>query len=345
MFLKALATLSLLLCLSLISCKEKPQIVIEEGKTEVLRIYVYESFISSGLSSRVIPDFEKLYDCSVELIALPASESMLQRLLSERSRPQVDMAIGLKNTQVFRAIEGDIFQVFEPPNIANIRDRSLIVDRRNFLIPFAYSYVAFVYDTEVVRYPPRTLAALQSSDWKDKIILVDPSISLSTHALLLWILYFFGERGFETYFRSINSSILSVYTDPEDALISLLVGEAPILLSNSTFQAYLHDVEHRYQYSSFILQEGTIKDIELSGIIKGSQNWYLARKFMEYMLSTNFQKHIPDTMWMYPIVSGIDLPESFDICPVPGDDLTNFIFERRDYFHNRWIEQWRGIIR
>lgn len=82
--------------------------------------------------------------------------------------------------------------------------------------------------------------------------------------------------------------------------------------------------------------------IELAAKLKTSKNPKLADKFMNFILSKNFQEQIPKGNWMYPVID-IDLPKEFVNLPKPKISLE---FDENTVFKNRkiWINNWQNSI-
>ena len=53
------------------------------------------------------------------------------------------------------------------------------------------------------------------------------------------------------------------------------------------------------------------RQIEFVGILKGTQNRALAEKFVDFMLSQQFQEDMPLHMFVYPVNPNAALPEAF----------------------------------
>ena len=318
---------------------------LEAEKTDILRIYSYNSF-ARGIGPIVIAEFEKKYGVTVELIGISGGASLLNRLILERANPQVDLAIGILNTQLNRALAANVFQAYEPENLRNIKDQSLIIDPRFRLIPFDYSYYAFVYDTRYIQNPPQSFGAMQDSEWRDKIILINPRTSSTGYGLLIWTLAAFTDRGFDALWTNLRANVLTIPGSWSQAYQAFQIGEAPIVLSYVTSPAFHIHTEGTHRYQSFIPEEGGFREIEFAGILQGAENLHLARRFIEFMLSYEFQRHIPTTQWMFPVIEGVTLPESFSYIETPEIDLSPRAHEprNRNYFDEAWIDRWLNIM-
>jgi thiamine transport system substrate-binding protein len=62
--------------------------------------------------------------------------------------------------------------------------------------------------------------------------------------------------------------------------------------------------------------------IEVAGILEGSDQPELAREFLAFMLTEAFQGVIPTTNWMYPAALPAEaLPDGFDTLITPTEAL------------------------
>ena len=323
------------------SCKKEDIIhTSNDLRTDVLIIQSTDSFINSGLASIVIEEFERQYECTIYLVNQKNGDELLNQLIANRENPVADIAMGILSTQFYRALQSNLFMQNDSELVRPVNDSVLLVDSRNRLIPYNYTYYGFVYDSEIIPTPPKTLGEMQSSIWNNRIITIDPSVSPSSRGKLLWSLGIFGERCFEQFWRTQRASIINMASNFDEAYTAFLAGEAPVIFSHVTTPFIYQEIEGLSRYKSFIPSEGTLKEIEFAGIISGSQNLYLARRFLEFMLSENFQSHVPTTLWRFPVINDIDLPLSFTELEIPENDLSKRIFERPNFYNTSWIDLW-----
>ena len=57
-------------------------------------------------------------------------------------------------------------------------------------------------------------------------------------------------------------------------------------------------------------------------ILKGAKHRSLAEKFIDFILTKDFQGEIPLTNWMFPVDPKVVLPKSFDYAPRPEKILS-----------------------
>ncbi len=307
----------------------------------VLTIYAYDSFVSWGLGKEAIPEFERQNNCKVEMVTAGDAGAILNRLILEKDQPVADVAIGIDNTFMFKAIEKGVFEPYKPDNIKTI-DNDLIFDPDFYLTPYDYGYFAFVYDSEKIKTPPASFQDLISDKNKEKVILIDPRTSSPGKGLFLWIMTLYGTDGFEKFWQALKTKTLTTPASWDEAYNAFIAGEANIVLSYATSPAFHYESDKTTRYKAFIPKEGGFRQIEGAGIVKNCGNPVLAKKFIEYMLTADFQKHIPTTQWMYPVLKTVKLPEGFKYCPVPQKDLTKEL--KSEYLKDEWIDKWLNIM-
>jgi thiamine transport system substrate-binding protein len=101
-----------------------------------------------------------------------------------------------------------------------------------------------------------------------------------------------------------------------------LDGEADMVLSYTTSPAYHLIAEEDPSKAAAPFAEGHYMQIEVAGILEGSDQPELARAFLEFMLTEAFQSVIPTTNWMYPAALPAEaLPEGFDTLITPDRAL------------------------
>ncbi|MBP7563318.1 MAG: thiamine ABC transporter substrate-binding protein [Candidatus Cloacimonetes bacterium] len=336
-FLMILIALSLLLS----ACSKAKTATDKPVQDSVLTIYAYDSFVSWGLGKEAIPEFERQNNCKVEMVTAGDAGAILNRLILEKDHPVADIAIGIDNTFMYKAKEKGIFESYKPANISMI-DSDLIFDPDFYLTPYDYGYFAFVYDSEKIKTPPASFEDLISNKNKEKIILIDPRTSSPGKGLFLWVMALYGTDGFEKFWQGIKTKTLTTPASWDEAYNAFIAGEANMVLSYATSPAFHYESDKTTRYKAFIPKEGGFRQIEGAGIVKNCGNPELAKKFIEYMLTEDFQKHIPTTQWMYPVLKSVQLPEGFKYCPMPQKDLTKELKE--EHLKEEWIDKWLNIM-
>jgi len=309
---------------------------------EELVIYVYDSFISWGLAEATMYKFEEANNCKITLIAAGDSGQVLNRVILEKDNPQADIVVGIDNNYLAKALKYEILEPYRSKNI-DVVPEDLILDPSLHLTPFEYGFIAFVYDSEKIPDPPKSLKELTDPKWKEKIILEDPRTSSPGMAFLLWTIAAFGKDNYLDYWEQLKPSILTITKGWDTAYGMFTSGEAPIVLSYATSPAYHVEAEQSTRYLAAPMEEGFYRQIEGMGIIKDAKHRALAEKFIDFMLTPEFQKEIPLTQWVFPINPNIQLPKSFDYAAKSEKFLT-LAPELIDQNYDTWLKAWTELM-
>jgi thiamine transport system substrate-binding protein len=306
-----------------------------------LVIYAYDSFVAEwGPAPRVIPKFEDKHGVKVKVVSVGDAGQVLNRAILEKDNPQADIVLGIDNNMLSRALEEEVLQPYRSPNLDAV-PAQLIFDSTHSVTPFDYGYFAFVYDSGALKDPPKSLEELTAPRFRKRVIVEDPRTSSPGLGFLLWTIAVYGEDYLE-YWKRLEPNLLTI-TDGWDTAYGMFTsGEAPMVLSYTTSPAYHVEYEQTDRYQALLFEEGNYLQIEGMGIVKGAPHPALARKFIDFILTGDFQEEIPLTNWMYPVDPDVATPDSFRFAPKPQRALqlpAAEIRENRDRWINAWVKQ------
>ncbi|UIJ72372.1 thiamine ABC transporter substrate binding subunit [Aurantimonas sp. HBX-1] len=279
-----------------------------QAEKPVLTVYTYESFTPEwGPGPKIETAFEAVCGCDLQFVGLDDGVAILNRLKLEGASSDADIALGLtsdlipeaKATGLFAESGVDLSALSVPTGFAD-----------PVFVPFDYSYLAFVYDTETITDPPASLDELVNGDPEQKIVIEDARTSTPGLGLLLWMKSVYGDAAKEKW-ALLSKRILTVTPGWSEAYGLFTNGEVPIVLSYTTSPAY-HMIEEgteRYQAAAF--SDGHYLQIEVAAMLANADQPELARRFLAFMLTPAFQSIIPTTNWSLPVIDGIDLPTEF----------------------------------
>lgn len=300
---------------------------------ESLNVYTYSSFVSDwGPGPKIKQSFEKECNCTLNFIGLDDSASILSRLKLEGKHTKADVILGLDTNTLSEAKSTGLIAKHE-------RDLSTLMLpikwTDEYFVPFDYGYFAFIYDSSKTKNLPKSFEQFLNDN--RKIIYQDPRTSSVGLGLLLWINKLYGKNA-NTSWDKISKKTLSVTKGWSEAYNMFLKGEAPFVLSYTTSPAYHLIAEKKPQYKALKFDEGHYMQIEVVAKVKNSKHDKLADEFMKFVLSENFQKHIPTGNWMYPVID-VKLPDDFSKL----EKVKGLSFDADDVskFRKTWIKQWR----
>ncbi|MBP0616771.1 thiamine ABC transporter substrate binding subunit [Jiella mangrovi] len=312
----------------------------QTGEKPTLTVYTYDSFSADwGPGPQLKSAFEATCGCTLDFVGLEDGVAILNRLKLEGPSTKADVALGLttdlipeaKATGMFTESGVDTSDLTVPTGFSD-----------PVFVPYDYSYLAFVYDTETVKNPPKSLDELVSGDPSQKIVIEDPRTSTPGLSFLLWMKAVYGEEAADKW-KQLNRRILTVTPGWSEAYGLFTKGEVPMVLSYTTSPAY-HEIEEktdRYQAAAFA--EGQYLQIEVAGILKGSQHQALARKFLSFLVSKQAQEVLPTTNWTLPVRDDVDLPEAFSNLVKVDKPL---LIDAETVAKNRraWTDEWLQAV-
>ena len=170
-----------------------------------------------------------------------------------------------------------------------------------------------------------------------RIVIQDPRTSTPGLGLLTWMKALYGDSA-QNKWSQLNKKIIAVTKGWTDAYYNFfMAGEADIVLSYSTSPAAHIMFEENYDISASTFKEGNYISVEFAGILNSSKNKQMANKFLDFMISDDFQKVIPGTNIMYP-VTNVEMPEAFNKLEIPK----LLQLDPKDINDNKdaWINEW-----
>ena len=304
---------------------------------EKLTIYTYDSFVSEWGPGPIIEKiFEEKYNADVDFVAVDSAATLLNKVILEGDTSKADIVLGLDMNLFDLAEQSGLFTSHNIKDINNLINLPLKWETNKF-VPYNYGYFSFVYNKANLETPPKSMDELINST-NARIVIQDPRTSTPGLGLLTWMKALYGDKAGDEW-KKLNKKIISVTKGWTDAYYNFfMAGEADMVLSYTTSPAAHIMFEERYDILATTFEEGNYITIEFAGILNNSQNKDLANKFLNFMLSEEFQSVIPSTNIMYPITNIKDLPEAFDKLDVP-----NFIqIDPKEINKNKekWIDEW-----
>ncbi len=304
----------------------------------VLTVYTYDSFVSDwGPGPQVEEAFEATCACDLQLISVGDGAGILSRLKLEAGRTDADIILGLDTNLT---ADANASGLIAPHGITGEFDMPLAWDDANFL-PYDWGYFAFVYDETKVPTPPASFEELLTSDLE--IVIQDPRSSTPGLGLMMWIEAAYGADAARIW-EGLAPKIVTVTKGWDEAYGMFLEGEADMVLSYTTSPSYHIIAEEDLTKKAAPFNEGHYMQVEVAGIVEGTDQPELAKSFMEFMISDGFQSIIPTTNWMYPVKLPADgLPDAF-AKPVADDKALLVPAAEAQAVRDAALAEWISIL-
>ncbi|AKU56142.1 thiamine ABC transporter substrate binding subunit [Vibrio parahaemolyticus] len=304
-----------------------------------LTIYTYDSFAADwGPGPKIEQAFEAKCGCDVNFVALDDGVSILNRLRLEGGNSKADIVLGLDNNLMAEAKKTGLLTEH------NVDTANTVLPNGwsdTTFVPYDYGYFAFVYNKEKLANPPKSMKELVETRDDLKVIYQDPRTSTPGQGLMLWMKSIYGDDVTQAW-QKLASKTVTVTKGWSEAYSMFLNGESDLVLSYTTSPAYHLIAENDLKFATANFAEGHYMQVEVAAKVKGSKNSELADKFMDFILSDEFQSAMPTGNWMYP-VTDVELPKGFETLSVPSKSLS-FSADEVAKMRKSWIREWQSAL-
>ncbi|WP_425145457.1 thiamine ABC transporter substrate-binding protein [Deinococcus sp.] len=302
--------------------------------TPTLTVITHDSF---ALDKKLVAGFEAANRVHVQLLKGGDAGELLNKLILTRAAPIADVVYGLDNTLLPRAQAAGILSAYTSPAAAKIPAAYRLGDG-TLLTTVDTGYVALNYDKAAFAKTglplPTTLAQLATPTYARLTVVESPATSSPGAALLLATVQQLGQDGALNWWRTARQGGMKVVRGWEQAYnqeFTLYGGKYPIVLSYASSPAaevYFSTGKLKDAPSANLFLPGTtFLQLEGAGLLKGSKQAVLARKFVDFMLSAPVQADFPNRMWVYPSLPETPLSEVWkyaqkpQVSPTPSELL------------------------
>jgi thiamine transport system substrate-binding protein len=320
---------------------------------QVLTVMTHDSF---AISEDVLAAFEKENNASVQFLKAGDTGSALNKAILSMGNPLADVFYGVDNTFLSRALDEGIFEPYASPTLADIPSEYQL-DPQKYLLPVDFGDVCLNYDkryfTEKGLPPPSSLEDLLKPEYKGLLVVQNPATSSPGLAFLLATIGHFGPEGYLEFWKGMVANDVKVVNDWESAYYTEFSGSSgngprPIVVSYDSSPAfeviYASPPVSQPPTSAITADDTCFRQVEFVGVLKGTKNRLLAQKWVDFMLSPDFQVDMPLQMFVFPVnpkaaldpalMRHLDLPEKTAQVS-PQDIAAN---------RESWIKAWTETV-
>ena len=321
-----------------------------EAPTDVVLV-THDSF---AVSKAVKQAFERETGLTLRILQGGDANETLNRALLTAGDPQGDVIFGIDDSVLSRALEGNLLEEYRSPELSTVEPDFSSPDPH--VTPIDHGEVCLNVDRGWFASHgvplPTTLADLILDRYRNLLVVENPATSSPGLAFLLATVATYGDPGWETYWRALRANGVRVVDGWEEAYTQQFSGASgspgkrPIVVSYATSPAaeVIYASKPLAVAPTAAITDGCYRQVEYAGILRGTHNEDGAKKLIDFMLSRRFQADVPGSMFVYPVRSGVPLPDAFvKHAIVPADPLqlaADVIGRNRD----RWVARWTDIV-
>ncbi len=343
---------------------------LKTSRAEVLRVYVYDSFMAWGedpeLFDKLVASFEEKSGINVELVKFDSARAMITTIISEVSagKETAHVVIGVDSVTLVELSKKGIIECYLAPGV----DERLVVslDPSRCVTPIDYGLIALVYDPS--RLDEATLEILDDGVTLDELVELsriivgeDATISSTGLNFLLYTIAASKLEGlqWEDLWREMIDNGFYIAGSWSDAYEEFLREDSrrAIVVSYGTDPAYSawyslsKGGEEKPSIRATVLVVDSKKtgwlQVEGVAIIRGAP-LREAREFVEWLVSEEVQKYLPSSQWMLPANPNVELPSYYKFA-LRIDDI-DYLLNREisisDISENLedWLSSWTKIV-
>jgi thiamine transport system substrate-binding protein len=357
---------SLLLAALLVSCAvaEQPILSPTAGPTASqvpatpvppteLVLMTHDSF---AISESVLATFQRETGATVRVLTAGDAGSMVNQAILTRESPLADVLYGVDNTFLSRALDANIFEPYRSRLEDNVPPQ-LDPDDRERVAPIDYGDVCVNYDRaafDSALAAPTNLEQLTEPAYRSMLVVENPATSSPGLVFMLATIARFGDEGDYTwldYWADLRDNDVLAVSGWELAYNQHFsggpgAGDRPLVVSYATSpvaEVYFAEPQPE-EAPTAVMTDGCFRQVEYAGVLAGANAPQLARDFIDFMLSPEFQSDVPLNMFVFPASTQADVPPVFiehaahvaePLTMEPGRIAAN---------RERWLQEWTDAI-
>ena len=319
---------------------------------QTLTIMTHDSF---AMSEDVVKAFEEANNAKIVFLQSGDAGAVLNKAVLTKDAPLADVLFGVDNTFLSRALEADIFEPYESSLLKEIPSEFKL-DDSNRALPVDYGDVCINYDKAYFANNnlavPQSLEDLTKPEYAGLLVVENPSTSSTGLAFLLATVSHYGDS-FTDYWQALKDNDVVIVDGWETAYYTNFSGSSgrgpqPMVVSYGTSPAaeviFAEKPPDDAPTASILGTDTCFRQIEFVGILKGTQNGALAEKFVDFMLSKQFQEDVPMQMFVYPVDPNAALPPEFVKYAQAPEQTAELSPEEIAANRDQWIEAWTDIV-
>jgi thiamine transport system substrate-binding protein len=322
--------------------------------TASLVVATHDSF---AVSDDIVKEFEQANNTKLQFLTLGDAGAALNKVILSKDAPLADVFFGVDNTFLSRALKADIFEPYAADGIdAVASDLRLASD--NQLTPIDFGFVNLNADAVWFANQgialPTSLEDLTKPEYEGLLVAPNPATSSPGLAFLLATIGHFGEDNYLDFWEGLRANDVLITDGWSEAYFEHFTvgsagkGDRPLVVSYSSSPpadvVYATDGRTEPASVNLELPGGAFRQVEYAGVLRGAKQPELARRFIDFLLSTRFQEDIPLQMFVYPVNPEAKLPEVFTNFATPPADPVTLDPAAIDANRERWIQAWTDAV-
>jgi thiamine transport system substrate-binding protein len=320
-------------------------------------LVAYDSFPPKDTSlNEALAEFTKSTGIGVNLVIAGDTGTMVTKARLTAGNPEGDVMWGVDNTFLSAALDDKVFTAYESSESNAIAGDLTALVPGHELTPIDFGDVCVNYDIGwFIKHnmaPPSSLDDLLEPEYKDLLVVENPSASSPGLAFLMATIAHAGPGGWHDYWTALRANGVKIVDDWTPAYYEEFSGSAgstgtrPLVVSygSSPPAEVIFADPPRTDAPTGVVESTCFRQVEFAGVLRGTKHEAEARKLVDFLAGARFQYELPLNLFVYPARTDVKLPDEFTkFAVVPETPLT---MDPKDIATNRqqWQDEWTTIV-
>ena len=324
-----------------------------------LKVLTHSSF---AVSQSVLDEFQQATNVTVDLVQNGDAVAMVNSAILTAGNPVADVIFGLDENLLASAQKAKLLTPYRAVRLGDVDPAYRIVTDGS-VTPIDHGDVCVNFDrtafTKSGTPIPTSFDDLAAANVKNQFVVEDPSTSTPGLAFMLATIARFGggddtssNAAWLQYWKALKANGVKVVDGWDTAYYGEFSGGSgkgtrPLVVSYaSSPPAEVADTSVPVDQSpTGVVTATCYRQIEFAGILRGAAHPDAAAAFIEFMLGRSFQADLPGQMYVYPVVSGTPLPDTFAKYTAPVPTPLSLPYAEVAANRDRWVAQWASLFR
>ena len=234
------------------------------------------------------------------------SGGVVERVAKESSNPQADVLVTLPPF-IMKAGADGLLQAYTPAGADAIPAASK--DKAGLYVALCNNYMNFIYNSAVLKEPPKTFNDLLDPKFKGKIQYSTPGQAGDGTAVMIQVIHAFGDKDKAfAYLKALQAN--NVGPSASTGKLTALVNKGELNVANGDLQMNVDQMRTNPNIKVFwpAGPDGTRSTFALPyyvGLVKGAPHADAGKKLIDFLLSTEAQQSLPELAFGIPVRSDV----------------------------------------
>lgn len=317
----------------------------DEPASDRVVLVTHESF---SLPKPLMKEFEE--ESGYDLVVRGSGDAgvLTNKLVLTKDDPLGDVAFGVDNTFASRALDEGVFASYDAQLPAGADQYRLPGDDDHDLTPIDTGDVCVnIDDTWFAAHhlaPPRTLDDLVDPAYEDLFVTPGAATSSPGMAFLLTTIAAYGD-GWQDFWAKLMDNGAKLDDGWSQAYEVDFTqgggkGDRPIVLSYDSSPAF---TVSGGKTSTSALLDTCFRQVEYAGVLAGAQNPDGARALVDFLLTPEVQAALPDSMYVFPVDSSVQLPADWARFAEQPTDPYSVDPAEISAHRDEWLRAWSDV--